>query len=657
MAIFNARRCASRNCQNRRGATVGFYRMSVIYFERIVDLGRHGVLTLTLDSDAYMPLPAQRYGRFVWYDAKGRRHDRSALCTRGVDAAALNAAADAQRLRLALAVESVRGRVDWVAAQVDDNFREAPYQAHALDGGQVLLVFGRIAGPAVVRVVDVAVDKVLAEERVDDLCGRLGCKRLVPNWPWDAVVHNAGGAWIGVWLGSRLELLCLREGRLERAAPDLLDDVDRFALTPGFCFIRRLNSAVVSVHAAADGWREVAQFKTPYRRNVVFPAGSLQADRCLLPYPGGIVQWIDGAGQSLRALRPFPAMARQDTVGTALSPEGSRALCIDAGYVVLDLERGRQAPVADVSEPAPRNVGNAFVPAVTYRGEMKAGDHAILRVHEGILSLERYDSLDWQPSLEPAAKGRRKAAPPADAYAALRRVAFALKPVKKGSGASQLYGRPHLAVAADWPHHEGRPMVLLCQIDLAAAAALAPPDPLPATGALVCFVAVDGAGKPAIDELSNPVAVAVRWVAALATLPLALPAGASEPPPARPLNVALDKAVWPQPDAIAVQAYGWAPQALETYRGFVDAALPRGPAAGHRLGGWPTIVQHNDLELDAAHEAGGDGLPARWRLLLQLASDNTFMWGTDSGTLYLMVHDDDLAQRDFSRVVALTQGA
>ena len=90
---------------------------------------------LTLDSDAYMPLPAQRYGRFVWYDAKVRRRDRSALCTRGVDAAALNAAADAQRLRLALAVESVRGRVDWVAAQVDDNFRERRTRRTPLTAG------------------------------------------------------------------------------------------------------------------------------------------------------------------------------------------------------------------------------------------------------------------------------------------------------------------------------------------------------------------------------------------------------------------------------------------------------------------------------------------------------------------------------------------
>ena len=46
----------------------------------------------------------------------------------------------------------------------------------------------------------------------------------------------------------------------------------------------------------------------------------------------------------------------------------------------------------------------------------------------------------------------------------------------------------------------------------------------------------------------------------------------------------------------------------------------------------------------------------RWRLLLQLDSDDVFMWGTDSGTLYFMIEEEALAAGDFSRVVALTQG-
>jgi uncharacterized protein YwqG len=47
---------------------------------------------------------------------------------------------------------------------------------------------------------------------------------------------------------------------------------------------------------------------------------------------------------------------------------------------------------------------------------------------------------------------------------------------------------------------------------------------------------------------------------------------------------------------------------------------------------------------------------ARWRLQLQLDSDDACMWGTDSGMVYFLIHDDDLARWDFSRVVSVCVG-
>jgi hypothetical protein len=324
--------------------------------------------------------------------------------------------------------------------------------------------------------------------------------------------------------------------------------------------------------------------------------------------------------------------------------------------VIVDLDGRRQAEVPGSSFDVGGDVRALFVPEVRYRSAMAAGLHSLLRLHDGVLSREPYEGFDWQPSIEPAAKGRRRDTARADGvvYAPLRKAALALVPAKRGSGASRLYGRPHLQHAADWPRHAGRPMLLLCQLDLAA---LPAPAPLAAEGALLAFVAADEAGEPLLDELFHPAAWRVSWVPALAAGALPLPAGAAEPPPAQPLKAAPDATVWPQPDAAIVQALGWAPAALEAYRRFVDAVLPDGPKPGHRLGGYPTVLQHNDLERDAALVRADDGPVARWRLLLQLDSDDTFMWGTDSGTLYFMVHDDDLARRDLSRVVALTQGA
>lgn len=33
------------------------------------------------------------------------------------------------------------------------------------------------------------------------------------------------------------------------------------------------------------------------------------------------------------------------------------------------------------------------------------------------------------------------------------------------------------------------------------------------------------------------------------------------------------------------------------------------------------------------------------------------MWGTDSGLLFVLIREEDLARRDFSRTVVLTQGS
>ena len=51
------------------------------------------------------------------------------------------------------------------------------------------------------------------------------------------------------------------------------------------------------------------------------------------------------------------------------------------------------------------------------------------------------------------------------------------------------------------------------------------------------------------------------------------------------------------------------------------------------------MVHHDALESDA-----GSGASEGWRLLLQLASDDPIMWGTDTGRLYLLVHEEDLAR-------------
>ena len=637
--------------------------MSLVYFERLIDLGDTGLLALTLGSSRSLPLPAERHGYARWHDAQGAVHDRLEPCTRALPEPVVAAAAQAQRAGLAGAVPAVLGRIDWVAEHVQGGYREAPSTAVALDERLVLLLFTGLGSPQLLRVVDVPTARVVAEETLDALCGRLDIQPMLPGHPFEAVLHGAGGGWIALWPGRSLELLCLRDGLLQRAAPpQLMARADRHAFTRGTWFVKDYQTSAVRVLAAPEGTQRTLLNSAHARGDMLDLAAAARAERCLLSHPGGVIEWIDENGGSLGALRPFPAMSRKDHAGVSLTAHGRLALCAAPGReaVVVDLEAGRQAvvqalPCDDMSLDRMR-----FEARWIYRGAQELTDRAWLTLHRGELQSVSLDALAWEPALRPGT-GHSAASATArvdDAsWRDLRRPALALGASPRGKGLSRLYGRPHLAHEADWPRHEGRPMLLLCQIDLPATAK-AGGGAWPAEGGLLFFAAADEEGEVLLDDCFNPAAWRVVWTASLTAQPLPLPDGACELAPACPLRLQPDAAQWPQPDAPIVDAQGWPAERLERYRQFVDEALPDGPALAHRLGGYPTVVQHNDLELDAAFADGRQpAKPTAWRLLLQLNSDDTVMWGTDSGLLYVLIHEEDLAARDFSRTQFLTQGS
>lgn len=635
--------------------------MALIFQERILDLGTHGLLTLTQELGGYLPIPAQKHGHAQWHAPDGSVHDRMATCMRRCGTADLLGAVRAQQVRLAGAVASVKARNEWVAAQVDDAFLEAPGQVAALDGGRVLLVFGSVVGPHCIRVVDVVADRVLAEEGVDDLCVRLDVKRLVPGMAFEAIVHGSGGPWAGLWLGAGLELLCLRQGRLQRAVPQrVLDSLGRFALSPGAWFVSAYETQDIRIFSAAETTAAPRVVKSKHaRKGSLFLEAALQADRCVLDHTGGVVEVLDGQGQSLLAVRPFPALARKENAGASKpSADGRYLLCGGGGLAALDLEWALQAePLAP--PPLPDYDRLAFKPEVLYRADQQATTRGLATLHRGHLQIVPWDQMSWSPALRVAS--RRTSAPQAAvagtaAWAHLQRPAFRLQVMKRGAGLSQLYGQPHLPPAQPWPEYKGQPMALLCQIDLAAVATAGTAAPLPARGGLLVFAATDAEGEVAIDDLFNPAAVRVLCVPELAAQPRPAPAGAAQWPVRQALKPVASQAIWPEPDAALVQALGWGSASLDAYRQHLDSRVPEGAGEGHQLLGYPGLLQNNDLEMDAAREHELPGGPTAWRLLLQLDSDDTRMWGTDTGRLYLLIHEADLVAGDFSRVVALTQG-
>ena len=177
-------------------------------------------------------------------------------------------------------------------------------------------------------------------------------------------------------------------------------------------------------------------------------------------------------------------------------------------------------------------------------------------------------------------------------------------------------------------------------------------------GALLFFVAVDQDNELLINDEFEPVATSVLWVHQLASSPNDAGSGL----PAIAVRLSPNRSVLPQADAAIVYRENLDEETRERYRAYVEKQQPDGPTAGHRVGGYPCNVQQNDLEARAEMsignaEASEDSAAAsRWRLLLQLDSDDFFMWGTDMGMLHFMIHEDDLVAWDFSHVVALSAG-
>jgi hypothetical protein len=117
--------------------------MALIYQERILDLGTHGLLTLTQDLGTYLPLPAQKHGHARWHAPDGRVHDRLALCMarRGAGGRAGSRCAGCDRFAWQVPCRPVK-RTGLGRRADRRGFHGGAHQVAALDGGLVLLIFG-----------------------------------------------------------------------------------------------------------------------------------------------------------------------------------------------------------------------------------------------------------------------------------------------------------------------------------------------------------------------------------------------------------------------------------------------------------------------------------------------------------------------------------
>ncbi|NUO74910.1 MAG: DUF1963 domain-containing protein [Lysobacter sp.] len=226
--------------------------------------------------------------------------------------------------------------------------------------------------------------------------------------------------------------------------------------------------------------------------------------------------------------------------------------------------------------------------------------------------------------------------------------------------ASKVGGRPYWAAGREYPRDpEGRPLVLLAQIDLAEARLAGYPQ----TGLLQFFISGHGDFYGAnIDDYEGRMQAlaqprrfrVVHWPQSDApeVAPPAQPADLGQLPfdPAAPRrmrfsahresiganDVGLTTALRASLDE-AIEAYAAAhPEQNKT--NLSDAVYERLSRSGHKFGGHPDFTQEDPRE-------AGD----RQVLLLQLDSDDVMMWG-DSGIANFFIDPDDLARAKFDRV-------
>jgi uncharacterized protein YwqG len=623
-------------------------------FQHLFDYGDTGIVALSTGSTSYGFVPAADYGTAeLW--RSGKRIDLFDLCTREV---ALNAQRDALarlRAKLQRAMGHVHRQLDWTQAHLSEEFRELPAYAMQMGGDMLFIGFVGAIEPESWRLIDVAQQRILWDSEPDWLAS--ATRAVNGEWARRGVALEnppqpmaAGAGFVKILSGMATPIFVLEGERLVAAQWSLRGRSfpEDFGVRSGMLSQpdREKNSYVLVDPRTGESSRS---FPAPTRsKHWSPPATTPGSDRVAISHKGGTVDIVDGFGDSHFSIRPFPEAGRNEQTRVRLSNDGDW-LGADgwSRYRVVNLATRE---VAELPVPKPNLTDDPE--RVLFNRDVLATRNGVAVVDETGFSLISHADLPWQSVGEPVRGNRSKSTKDFRRHLAVwRKPALSLKQARKGR--SWLYGASDLP-ERDIPRHGDGPMRLLARIDLADVAAMLPDSPWPKQGALHFFTAVDSDDAPLLDEQFNPSATRVVWSRDAGS---ATPASEHSLAPRQALKLAVQKSELPDIGAAIVEAARLNDADLEAYRAWMETTGRLDPPSGNRLGGYPTILQHNDLEARAALLAGEDPTQAsRWRLLLQLDSDDTCMWGTDRGMLYFLIDDADLAREDFSRVVAITAG-
>ncbi|HEY0436681.1 MAG TPA: DUF1963 domain-containing protein [Phenylobacterium sp.] len=291
-----------------------------------------------------------------------------------------------------------------------------------------------------------------------------------------------------------------------------------------------------------------------------------------------------------------------------------------------------------------------------------------------VLAKEKSDTPSRSPARRKAGSAKARATPTAvlsdvEASADAKRIWRAMKRARQSTlllapggdaaKASKMGGEPDLPEEVTWPSGHAGPRPFLLQLALSDVRAAGGPDWLPESGALFAFG----------DELSDDsglvhVLYAPRFGFSGRAPPDGLPAKRRHPE--RRVKfikfVSIPSLSWMGEDVREIDVDDAELDALADV-----ADEPFGGEPQHRIGGYPSEIQEDQLAITAEFASRGavrdpnqpvpkeiDSAAKSWRLLFQIDSDPALnmRW---CGRLYVFVREHDARAGDFSKTATVVQ--
>ena len=235
----------------------------------------------------------------------------------------------------------------------------------------------------------------------------------------------------------------------------------------------------------------------------------------------------------------------------------------------------------------------------------------------------------------------------------LLRPAIALKATRADDadiavGASKFGGTPDVPAGFEWPMWWQVPINFMAQINLDEIAAFDIEDVLPSSGVLSFFYYDYDAEEEEPLLVHGLAEEAGAWRVFHFTSSLERTAGPQGWKREFPMGSGrmTDSLVVDLPQRPLAISESWTNEEWQTYESLIEHFAIEEP---HLMLGYP-IPHWWDARIDAARITGR-GEAADWNLLLQLNSDEELNWSWgDVGSLFYLIHRDDLKANDFSKV-------